>query len=180
MKKTLVIVTHPNIDTSVVNKRWVEELRKYPEKYTVHELYKAYPDEKIDVKKEQQLVEEYENIVLQFPMYWVSSPPLLKKWFDEVWTHGWAYGSQGHAFKNKKVALAISLGAQETDFTKEVLGHELDEVLLPFKMNFEFVEAVYLPPFTFYSAEYAIEKNLDLLNQLESNARDYIQFLDKL
>jgi len=54
--KTLVVVTHPNMDTSIVNKRWVEELRKYPKKYTVHELYKAYPDEKIDVEKEQKLI----------------------------------------------------------------------------------------------------------------------------
>ncbi|MES9758852.1 flavodoxin family protein, partial [Priestia megaterium] len=28
--KTLVIITHPSLETSVVNKRWVEELKKYP------------------------------------------------------------------------------------------------------------------------------------------------------
>lgn len=33
--KTLIIVTHANIETSVINKRWVNELQKYPEKYTV-------------------------------------------------------------------------------------------------------------------------------------------------
>ncbi|PYI50303.1 NAD(P)H-dependent oxidoreductase [Paenibacillus flagellatus] len=27
--KTLVVVTHPSLDTSAVNKRWVEELRKW-------------------------------------------------------------------------------------------------------------------------------------------------------
>ena len=49
--KTLVIVAHPSIETSVINKRWIKELKQYPEKYTVHELYKAYPEEKIDVEK---------------------------------------------------------------------------------------------------------------------------------
>lgn len=49
--KTLVVVTHPNIESSVINKRWAEELRKYPEKYTVHELYKVYPNGNIDPKK---------------------------------------------------------------------------------------------------------------------------------
>jgi len=35
--KALVIVIHPNLDsTSIVNKRWIEELRKYPEKFEVH------------------------------------------------------------------------------------------------------------------------------------------------
>ena len=38
--KTLVIVTHPDIEHSIINKRWIEELRKYPEEYTIHELYK--------------------------------------------------------------------------------------------------------------------------------------------
>jgi putative NADPH-quinone reductase len=67
--KTLIIVTHPEIEKSVINKRWIEELEKYPEKYTVHQLYKAYPDGKIDVTKEQKLMESYDKIVFQFPFY---------------------------------------------------------------------------------------------------------------
>mgnify|MGYP002619986368 FL=1 len=82
--KTLVIVAHPNIEASVINKRWVEELRKYPEKYTVHELYKVYPDEKIDVEKEQARVEAHDNLVFQFPIYWFNCPPLLNQWLDDV------------------------------------------------------------------------------------------------
>ncbi|MBP1174030.1 putative NADPH-quinone reductase [Paenibacillus sp. PvR133] len=54
--KTLVIVTHPSIEASVINRRWVEELKKYPEKYTIHELHKVYPDGNIDVEKEQASV----------------------------------------------------------------------------------------------------------------------------
>ena len=53
MKKTLVIVTHPHIDQSVVNKRWVEELEKHPDQFMVHQIYQAYPDGMIDVAKEQ-------------------------------------------------------------------------------------------------------------------------------
>ncbi|MDQ0878444.1 hypothetical protein QFZ77_007103 [Paenibacillus sp. V4I3] len=54
--KTLVIVTHPNIDASNWNKAWVEELQKHGD-ITIHELYKSYPDENIDVVREQQLIE---------------------------------------------------------------------------------------------------------------------------
>ena len=50
--KTLIIVTHPHIEDSLINKRWIEEFEKYPELYTIHQLYKVYPDERIDVKKE--------------------------------------------------------------------------------------------------------------------------------
>ena len=51
------MVAHPDIEHSLVNKRWIVEVKKFPEKFTVHELYQSYPDGKFDVKKEQALVE---------------------------------------------------------------------------------------------------------------------------
>lgn len=115
--QTLVIVIHPEFEQSVVNKRWAEELNKYPDKYMVYHLYQSYPDQKIDVEKEQSLIEQHDKIVFQFPLYWFSSPPLLKKWFDEVLTYGWAFGSKsGYKVKGKKVALAISAGIDEHEF----------------------------------------------------------------
>lgn len=116
--KTLIIVIHPHMETSSINKRWIEELNKFPEKYTVHELYQAYPDEKIDIKKEQELIESYDKIIFQFPFYWFSSPPLLKKWFDEVLLYGWAYGSKsGFKVGGKKIALAVSTGIDDKGFS---------------------------------------------------------------
>ena len=102
--KTLIVVAHPEIANSNVNKKWVDELSKHPEKFTIHQLYKLYPDEKIDVLKEQKLIEAHDKLILQFPMYWFNCPPLLKKWLDVVFTYGWAYGSKGNMLKGKKVA----------------------------------------------------------------------------
>ena len=76
--KTLVIVAHPNIAKSRVNRRWVEELKKYPE-VTVHELYKEYPSGTIDVEREQALLLDHDRIVWQFPFYWYSSPFFAEK-----------------------------------------------------------------------------------------------------
>ncbi|MFV0536864.1 MAG: NAD(P)H-dependent oxidoreductase, partial [Dysgonomonas sp.] len=87
------------------------ELSKYPEKFTIHQLYNLYPDEKIDVLKEQKLIEAHDKLILQFPMYWFNCPPLLKKWLDVVFTYGWAYGSKGNMLKGKKVALGIGKNA---------------------------------------------------------------------
>ncbi len=67
--KTLIIFIHPNSNASVVNKRWLEELNKYPEKYVIHDLYKSYPNEKINVEAEQKRIEQFDKIVFQFPMY---------------------------------------------------------------------------------------------------------------
>lgn len=108
--KTLIIVAHPNINESFINKRWIEELNKYPHKYYVHQLYEVYPDENININIEQQLIEKFDKIVFQFPFYWFSSPPLLKKWLDIVLTYGWAYGSKsGYKMKDKKLRWSFLL-----------------------------------------------------------------------
>ena len=140
--KTLIIVTHPHIEDSLINKRWIEELEKYPEQYTIHQLYKVYPDEHIDVRKEQQLMEQYDHIVFQFPLYWFSMPPLLKKWQDEVFTYGWAYGSKsGYKVGGKKVT------------HNEKYKYTLKELLRPFELTFEYIHADFRPFFAYYGIE---------------------------
>ncbi|MFN0254614.1 NAD(P)H-dependent oxidoreductase [Pedobacter ureilyticus] len=175
--KTLIIVTHPNIETSVINKRWVEELNKYPELYTVHQLHQVYPDEKIDVQAEQKLIEKYDKIVFQFPYYWFNCPGLLKKWLDEVVLHGWAYGSKsGYKMAGKKIALAISVGVDEEDYQHGAkYKYPMEELLRPFELSFEYVKADYRPFFAYYGMEFNttaewVQKSIPL----------YIEFLRKL
>ncbi len=48
--KTLVIVIHPNLETSVVNKTWMNRLKQEND-ITVHDLYGEYPNFIIDVEK---------------------------------------------------------------------------------------------------------------------------------
>lgn len=175
--KTLVIVTHPDIEGSLVNKRWVEELKKYPESYVVHELYKIYPDEKIDVQAEQQLVEQFDKIVFQFPYYWFNCPGLFKKWLDEVLTHGWAYGSKsGYKVAGKKVALAISAGVYEHEYQAgEKYKYTLAELLRPFELSFEYIRADYKPFFAWYGIEFNATQEW-----VEKSVPLYMQFLQSL
>ena len=76
--KTLVILAHPNMETSRVNRRWKMELEQFPEQVRIHELYEAYSDWDINVAREQELLEAHDHVILQFPFYWYSYPPLLK------------------------------------------------------------------------------------------------------
>lgn len=39
--KTLIIVAHPDLEQSRINRRWMAALRRHPEHYTVHALYQA-------------------------------------------------------------------------------------------------------------------------------------------
>jgi len=172
--KTLIVVIHPNINESKINKRWVNELENHPDLYTVHNLYQAYPDGIIDVEREQKLIEQHDKIILQFPLYWFNSPPLLKQWLDEVFTYGWAYGSNsGHKLRGRKFALAVSAGIKEEDFSRDGrYQHSLQEILLPFEMTAKYVEADYQPFYAFYGAEYEVSDQ-----QLEKSAKGYIDYL---
>lgn len=177
MEKILVIVIHPNLDGSVINKRWMEELRKYPDSYHLHDLYGAYPDERIDIEKEQRLIEAHDSIVFQFPFYWFSSPPLLKKWFDEVLTYGWAFGSKsGYKLSGKKIALAISAGIDETGYRASgKYKYTLEELTAPFELTFDYVRADYRSLFAFYGVEYNAT-----VERIEQSALDYIAFTESL
>ncbi|MDR6781422.1 MULTISPECIES: NAD(P)H-dependent oxidoreductase [Paenibacillus] len=182
--KTLVIVTHPSIEASVINRRWVEELKKYPEKYTIHELHKVYPDGNIDVEKEQHFIESHSNLILQFPVYWFNSPPLLKKWLDDVFVYGWAHGSNGgDKLKNRKVALAVSAGSKKEDYSEEGrYRHTLEQLLSPFETTFLYCNADYRSFFAFYGTEKESGENeiVTSESELEKSARDYLNFIDSL
>ncbi|MDN3587860.1 NAD(P)H-dependent oxidoreductase [Pedobacter aquatilis] len=175
--KTLIIVTHPDLETSVINKRWVAELKKYPKRYTIHDLHQTYPDGNLDIIKEQQLIEAYETIVFQFPVYWFSCPALLKKWIDEVLIHGWAYGSKsGYKVMGKKIALAMSVGVEEYEYNSgEKYKFTLEELTRPFDLTFEYVKADYKPFFAYYG----IDLNTTAA-YMEKSVPLYLKFLDAL
>lgn len=42
--KTLVIVSHPDMPNSRINKVWVEKAASYSNEITIHDLYREYPD----------------------------------------------------------------------------------------------------------------------------------------
>lgn len=175
--KTLVMIIHPNINESIVNKRWIEELKKKPENYEIHQLHEKYPDEKIDVKEEQQLIEKYDKIVFQFPFYWFNCPPFFKKWLDEVLTYGWAYGkSSGYKLAGKRIALALSVGVDEKEYsTTGKYKYNLDQLTSPFEITFNYIHANYRPLFAYYG----IEQNTSE-EWVERSVPLYLDFLEQL
>jgi len=167
--KPLVIVAHPNLTQSKVHKRWLQELQNHPE-ITVHNLFATYPNWIIDVAKEQQLLNEHDRIVLQFPFYWYSCPPLLKKWEDDILTYGWAYGSKGNALYGKELMLAVSTGGpQEAYQAGGMNNYAMSELLKPFQATSNLIGTRYLPAFIFHGALQATE------TQVAQAAVEYLQ-----
>src|SRR5690606_38100007 len=141
--KILVVVIHPDIHSSVFNKRWVEELQKFPEEFHLHQLHQRYPDERIEVEAEQKLLEKFDKIVFQFPFYWFNCPPFFKSRLDEELTYGWGFGkNRGYKLSGKKIALALSIGMAKKEYNKgENYKSIMDKVSRPFEMTSEYIRA---------------------------------------
>lgn len=171
--KVLVIVAHPNLEDSKVNRAWVDELQaQQNNSLTIHELYTVYPNGEIDVEKEQKLAEEHDRIVFQFPLYWYSTPPILKKWQDVVLTYGWAFGSKGYKLKGKELILAISIGGSEDFYQVGGNNHfTISELTRPLQATANLLEMTMLKQFTFFGAGVATKE------QIQSSARKYATFI---
>jgi len=136
MSGPLVVVCHPNLKESRVHRRWLDDLARLAIDVDVHDLHAAYPDWNIDVAHEQALIEHHDVIILQFPFYWFSCPPLLKKWLDEVFTRGWAYGAAGDRVAGKQLLLAISAGISREDYhAAGRYSWTIDELIRPFELT---------------------------------------------
>ena len=144
--KTLVLVFHPHLEKSQVNRKLMDAANETGD-VTVMDEYAAYPDFKINVEHEQELIETHDRIVLQFPFYWYSSPALLKEWEDEVITAGWAYAG-AHALKGKELKLVVTTGSDAAKYRKDgEYSHTMEELLSPFEVVAYKVGMNYAEPF---------------------------------
>ncbi|AXX93216.1 general stress protein [Malaciobacter molluscorum LMG 25693] len=172
MKKILINLVHPNFDESIVNKKILEGVSEF-KNITINNLYLKYPDFKIDIKKEQDLLLENDVIIFQFPMYWFSSPSLLKEWFDLVLEPGFAYGKD-YKLKGKDFCIAVSCGAEKKDYVSDN-ENMMTNLLYPFYGTSLYIQMNYKEPFITYSAEKGLsEETLNKYNQ------EYLEYIKKL
>lgn len=144
--KTTIFLFHPHMDQSRINKAFV-----HATKTDVRDMYSIYPDGQIDVSAEQAVLSTTDRIVWQFPLYWYSSPSLLKKWEDLVLTYGWAYGPNGNALHGKELQLVVTVGGKEADYhAGKPQGHTIEEYLWPFFQTAEYTGMKVLKPFVVF------------------------------
>ncbi len=154
--KTLVLVFHPHVEDSHVNRKLMDVAEKV-DGVTVVDEYAAYPDFKIDVEREHALLQEHDRIVLQFPFYWYSAPALLKQWEDDVFNIGWAYGD--YALEGKEIMAGVSTGAPAECYTHDgSQARTMEELLSPYEAMSRYVHASYREPFLVHGAATSTEE----------------------
>jgi glutathione-regulated potassium-efflux system ancillary protein KefG len=135
-KKILVLLAHPDLPKSKANRPLAEGIRDLPG-VTLRDLYALYPDYRIDVAAEQKLLVEHDALVLQFPLYWYSTPALLKLWQDVVLTWGFAYGPDAAVLKGKPFLVAVTTGSPDAVYqTGGRNEYTLSEFLRPLFKTF--------------------------------------------
>ncbi len=151
--KVLNLVFHPDLANSRVNQTWKKQLEESGKITTSRDMYSEYPDFQIDVEKEQALLLEHDRIVLQFPFYWYSTPPLLKKWLDDVLAFNFAYGTKGDKLKGKDMQLVVSVGGREVFYSGFDIFTTVPDLLRPFQLTANLTQMNYLIPEYMFDAD---------------------------
>lgn len=150
--RILVLFAHPAFHKSRIHRALVAAARDLPG-VTFHDLYEAYPDDDLDVGREQGLLAAHDIVVWQHPFYWYSTPPILKLWQDLVLQHGWAYGSNGTALRGKTALSVISTGGGEPAYLAGGRNrYTMRQLLAPIDQTWFLCGVRYLPPFVVHGA----------------------------
>lgn len=118
--KTLIIVGHPNYAISNVSKAVVDNIKDQNNlDITINILWENYPDYRINVDREQELLKQHDKIIFLFPTQWYEVPSLLKKWEEDVLLSGFAYGKGGDFLKGKQALFISSAAGDSQDYSTE-------------------------------------------------------------
>ncbi|MET8809416.1 NAD(P)H-dependent oxidoreductase [Streptomyces sp. NPDC004546] len=168
---TLVIVAHPDPDASRVTARLATAIRDL-DHVTVHDIVAVYPDGRIDVPREQQLLRDHDVIVWQFPWHWYSVPGVLKSWIDQVLTYGFAYGTDGIALRGKTLRIVTSTGGPAASYTAEGFNFfTMTELMAPFRATARLTGMRLADPLVLHGARTVSDEDLAL------HAKHYHQLL---
>ena len=142
---------------------------------TYVDLYRDYPRFDIDADIEQQRLLEHDVILFQFPMFWYSTPSIIKEWQDLVLEHGFAYGSGGDKLAGKRMLLAITAAGPEDAYSPGgYQRHSMRDFLRPLEQTARLCRMIYLAPFVVYGT---LGMTRDRLHE---HARNYRRFLEAL
>jgi putative NADPH-quinone reductase len=116
-RKILWNVFHPDLRGKSRGNQIVTEVIRRECEVTFVDHYREYPSFQIDVETEQEKLVDHEMIVFQFPIYWYSTPALMKEWQDKVLQYGFAYPpSEGTALHGKKMLCVVTTSGSEMSY----------------------------------------------------------------
>ena len=174
-KKILVLYAHPSQERSEINKPLFDATKQHAN-VTAVDLYAEYPTFRINIDKEQQRLVEHDVVVFMFPLYWYSTPSILKEWQDLVLEYNFAYGANGNALRGKTFMCVISAGGSEAAYKEDGFNHfTLRELLRPLEQTANLTGMNFIAPFALFCARSAFEEN-----RVDSHVNQWLKTLTAL
>ena len=175
MARLLVLYAQPGHRHSTANAAMAKAARQV-EGITFVDLYAEYPRFHIDVDREQARLLEHDIVLFQFPMFWYSTPALIKEWQDLVLEHGFAYGEGGDALRGKSMMLAVTAaGSDEAYSPQGYQNHDIRTFLTPLQQTAHLCRMTFLTPFVLYGS---LRAEAD--GRLGPHAEGYVRLLEAL
>ena len=174
-RRILVLFAHPSLDHSEVNRPLAEATANLAG-VTLVDLYAEYPNFDINIDREQARLGSHEAICFMHPLYWYSTPAILKEWQDLVLEYGFAYGSGATALHGKLFFNTLTAGGAESAYSATGANHfSIRELLNPLEQMARLCGMVFLPPFALFSARTAMEDG-----RLDRHLADWVRLLAAL
>ncbi|MBB6563837.1 putative NADPH-quinone reductase [Acidovorax soli] len=152
---TLVLLFHPRFAQSATNRALADAAAAVPGVQVV-DMAALYPEGRaIDGDAEVRRLLSARRVVLQFPVQWYSSPPLLKAWQDAVLTRMFymAYASEGRHLEGTPLLVAATAGNVPEAYTPTGQNlFSLAELLRPLQATAHRCGLPWAEPFLVYRA----------------------------
>jgi len=175
MAQLLVYYAHPGHRSSRVNRPMAEAAQKI-EGITFLDLYRLYPRHDIKVQAEQERLLAADVVLFQFPLFWYSTPSLVKEWIDLVLQHGFAYGSGGDKLAGKTMMIATTAAGPEEAYTPQGYQHyPLRTFLTPLEQTARLCQMRFATPYVLLSSLKAPE-----VGDVEPHVEGYVQMLQAI
>lgn len=135
-----------------------------------------------DIQAELDKLLWCELLIFNFPLFWYSTPAILKGWIDRILVSGKVYG--GKHFYNrgglagKRAMVSVTLGGQESMFGKHGIHGPLEDMLKPLLQGtLAYTGMTVLPPFIGWHVPYITHEARQGILQAW---RERLQSLDEL
>ena len=177
MSKILLVLNHPNLKESFVNNIIVNKLKQLIPDIEFDHIDSLYPDGKIDVKAEQEKLLRNDTIIFQYPMYWYKNPYLLSKWLEDVYEHGFAYGSKGDKLKDKRIIVSMTMNCRKDEFHD---GFSIDKVISPWLAIADYTKQKYVGFEGTYDIPFEIKQMPERAQELKKELEQHAERVAKL
>jgi putative NADPH-quinone reductase len=171
--KTTVLLCHPNFGKSRANRAFCDAISGLPG-IDIVDLYGLYSNQQINVDIEVQRLIESDRLILQFPIQWYSTPPLLKTWQDTVLTRMYYISpeTEGNRLRGLPVLIGATAGNTKDAYSASGVNlYPLTELLKPLHSTAHRCGWVWSEPFLIYEAN---KSSAEVLQEAGQQYRDYV------